>query len=75
MAISELRELGEHVAHRRDLQKLYAAELFVLLITVTAVGFSIDAGVLSFIEGMVLLAVATMIELLVEARVTGSGRR
>ncbi len=70
-ATSELRELGEYMAHRRDLQKLYTVELFILLGAMVAVIYTIDAGVLSIVEGMVILAVISVAELLVEAHITG----
>ncbi|UPM43479.1 hypothetical protein [Halocatena salina] len=59
------------MAHRRDLQKLYTVELFILLGAMAAVIYTIDAGVLSIVEGMVILAVISVAELLVEAHITG----
>lgn len=71
MAAGSLRETFEYAVGRKDLQKLYAAELFVLLGTVIAVTAALDTGVLSLVEGMVVLAVVSVGELLFEARYTG----
>lgn len=67
MATDELRETLEHASDRKDLQKLYSAELVVLLGTVIGLTYAIDAGMLSLVEGMVVLAVVSVGELLFEA--------
>lgn len=71
MAAGELRETLGYAAGRKDLQKLYAVELFVLLGTVITLTAALDAGVLSLTEGMVVLAVVSVTEILFEAHYTG----
>lgn len=71
IAAGELHETLEYAASRKDLQKLYAAELFVLLGTVTVLTDAMNAGLISIAEGMVVLAVVSVGELLFEALATG----
>lgn len=71
MATGELHETLEYAASRKDLQKLYVAELFVLLGTVTVLTYAMNAGMISIAEGMVVLAAVSLGELLLDALATG----
>lgn len=63
---------GQTARVSRDfLLKLWAIELFVLVGTVIGVFYTIDAGVLSMIEGLAVFAVVLVGEALLDAHVTG----
>lgn len=51
--------------------KLWAVELVVLVGTILGISYAIDAGVLSMFQGLVVFAVVSVSEILLDAHVTG----